>query len=86
MEFDISKLMQSDQITKKLAQVNELRKKRNPLLASKDDLPKFLKDAFRESPQELNSKNISVSKIYYEILTVVSLNVRCVTLQVTVPG
>jgi hypothetical protein len=64
MEFDISKLMQSDQITKKLAQVNELRKKRNPLLASKDDLPKFLKDAFRESPQELNSKNISVSKIF----------------------
>jgi hypothetical protein len=48
MEFNISKLMQS--------QVNELRKNRNPLPASKDDLPKFLKDAFSRKPPRIEQK------------------------------
>jgi uncharacterized coiled-coil protein SlyX len=64
LEFDISKLMFSDQITKKLNLVNELRKRRNPLVASKDDIPEFLKKAFEASPKELNSKNIYTSKIF----------------------
>jgi hypothetical protein len=56
--------MYSDQIPKKIALVNELRKKKNPLLASKDDIPEFLKDAFEASPKELNSRNIYTSRIF----------------------
>jgi hypothetical protein len=64
LEFDISKLMYSDQIAKKIALVNELRKRKNPLLASKDEIPQFLKDAFEASPRELNSRNVYTSKIF----------------------
>jgi hypothetical protein len=64
LEFDISKLMYSDQIAKKIALVNELRKRKNPLLASKDEIPQFLKDAFEASPREVNSRNVYTSKIF----------------------
>jgi uncharacterized coiled-coil protein SlyX len=64
LKFDISKLMYSNQIAKKLALVNELRKKKNALLASKDDIPIFLKNAFEASPKELNSKSVYTSKIF----------------------
>jgi hypothetical protein len=64
IEFDISKIMLSDQIPKKLALINELRKRKNPLLASKDNIPQFLKDAFQASPKELNSKNVYISRIF----------------------
>ena len=57
LEFDISKIMYSDQIPKKLALVNEF-------LASKDDIPEFLKNAFDASPKELNSKSLYTSKIF----------------------
>jgi hypothetical protein len=64
LEYDISKIMSSDQIPKKLALVNELRKKRNALLPSKHAIPEFLKNAFDASPKELNSKDIYTTKIF----------------------